>query len=497
MAASFSITDRYNVEKAFSQVVFPDDAPLMEVDLNEMQKILKSRTLSLVQSVMTNGFVNKPTMTYAGSNLTVPPDTFVINGQLITLTENMTISAASGETVYLAVWEQTVAYNTTLKKGGNQSGGSTISNTDIFDARVNEETSRRVQVQVQLVKSTADTSKAYLNVASFPSGVMTDLRDFSILNVTGKIDSTVTAKFDATTGHKHTGGAGDAPKIGTSGIEDAAVTTAKVQDLGISTAKLANQAVTTAKIASKAVEAAQLGDGSATDTVIGNRTVAQGTVTAFSSTGSLNQLLSWYAKQFHTMNGKTNWYDTPDLTLAAAALKFSGTTGHTHSGSAGDAPQIQSAGIANSAITGVKIAAGAVGATHITDGVITGVKLANKTIGASQIGDNVITATQLANGAGTDTVLGNRTVDQAIAATVSNTGTLTQVLSWIVKEIKAVKGTAGWGDSVANALNNALSKSGDTMTGGFLTLYQAPTSNLHAATKLYVDQQAAASKTYG
>jgi hypothetical protein len=41
--------------------------------------------------------------------------------------------------------------------------------------------------------------------------------------------------------------------------------------------------------------------------------------------------------------------------------------------------------------------------------------------------------------------------------------------------------------SVQTQFTGKLSKSGDAMTGGFLTLFQNPTSNLHAATKQYVD----------
>jgi hypothetical protein len=77
----------------------------------------------------------------------------------------------------------------------------------------------------------------------------------------------------------------------------------------------------------------------------------------------------------------------------------------------------------------------------------------------------------IGTGAVTDTHLGNRTVDQAIAAATANTGTLTQLLSWIVKEIKAIKGTTNWYDSVANALSAM-------------------------ATKTYVDTEVAKAKTY-
>jgi parallel beta-helix repeat protein len=52
----------------------------------------------------------------------------------------------------------------------------------------------------------------------------------------------------------------------------------------------------------------------------------------------------------------------------------------------------------------------------------------------------------------TDDIIGNRTVNQDIADTSANTGKLTQLLSWIVKEIRAIKGTDDWKDSASSTL---------------------------------------------
>lgn len=65
-----------------------------------------------------------------------------------------------------------------------------------------------------------------------------------------------------------------------------------------------------------------------------------------------------------------------------------------------------------------------------------------------------ITTENMRNNAVTDAILGNRTVDQAIADPESNTGTLTQLLSWIVKHIKAVKGNVtNWYDAAASSIS--------------------------------------------
>lgn len=83
---------------------------------------------------------------------------------------------------------------------------------------------------------------------------------------------------------------------------------------------------------------------------------------------------------------------------------FDGATGHKHTGAPGDAPKIGAGG--------------------------------------------------LADGAATDTVIGNRTVDQALA-NPANTGTLTQILSWLTGKIKAILGTTNWTDGVPLSLQAA------------------------------------------
>lgn len=52
----------------------------------------------------------------------------------------------------------------------------------------------------------------------------------------------------------------------------------------------------------------------------------------------------------------------------------------------------------------------------------------------------------------TDVNIGNRTIDQGIAATVSNTGTLTQLFSFLAKIIKAITGKANWYDAPVKTL---------------------------------------------
>lgn len=64
--------------------------------------------------------------------------------------------------------------------------------------------------------------------------------------------------------------------------------------------------------------------GSVTDTNIGNRT-ADPTQVPTGLTGTLTNWLSWITNRIKAITGKTNWYDAPDTTLAAANTHMNNT----------------------------------------------------------------------------------------------------------------------------------------------------------------------------
>lgn len=67
------------------------------------------------------------------------------------------------------------------------------------------------------------------------------------------------------------------------------------------------------------------GAGVVDDTRIGNRT-ADPTLNPGGLTGSLTQWLSWITNRFRSINGTSNWYDAPPVTLAAAAAHQANTS---------------------------------------------------------------------------------------------------------------------------------------------------------------------------
>jgi len=80
--------------------------------------------------------------------------------------------------------------------------------------------------------------------------------------------------------------------------------------------------------------------------------------------------------------------------------------------------------------------------------------------------DNSVTTAKIADAAVTDSKLGNRTVDQGTDVAYANTGSLTQILSWVAKRFKEILGTANWSDAVPITLTSLASHASRHKTGG-------------------------------
>ena len=157
--------------------------------------------------------------------------------------------------------------------------------------------------------------------------------------------------------------------------------------------------------------------GSVTDSNIGNRTVTPDSAPS-GSTGTLTALLSGLANRIRAITGTTNWWDAPPVSLTGAQSHI-GSTSNPH------------------------------GTT------------------AAQVGAIPATANQV-----TDTHIGSRTVNPALA-TPGNSGTLTQILSWLAGRIQAITGAINWYDAPATTLSGAAS-------------HHANTGNPHATTAAQV-----------
>jgi hypothetical protein len=309
--------------------------------------------------------------------------------------------------------------------------------------------------------------------------------------------------------------------VTTAKIADSAITSAKIADLGIATGDIADSAITSGKIATGAVGTTKIDDLSVTEgklapNAVTSAKIADGTIVA----GDLADGAVTSAKILDgtIVNADINASAAIDATKVAGTAVTQADTG-----------TVTSTMIANGTIVDADVnASAAIAKTKLNlGGTITSADLVDGTIVASDIADATITAAKMvtdpyarANHTGTQTastvsdfntaVRTNR-LDQMAAPTASvalnaqkitglatptdNTDASTK--AYVDAQVNALvdgaPGTLNTLNEIATAISSGGSfestvvlKSGSTMTGA-LTLSGAPTSNLHAATKAYVD----------
>ena len=325
-------------------------------------------------------------------------------------------------------------------------------------------------------------------------------------------------------------------------ITDANVTTAKIADANVTTAKIADSAITSAKIADGTIVAGDIADGAITsakilDGTIATADIADGAITtAKIATGAvatvdiadLNVTTAKIADSAITSakiaDGTIVAGDIADGAITSAKI-LDGT--------------IATADLADGAVTSAKIADGTIANADISTsagiaysklslgGSITSADLVDGTIVASDIANGTITAAKMvsdpyarANHTGSqtastisdfDTQVRTSRLDQMAAPTGSvamNAQKITGVAdptlaqdastkAYVDAQVNALvdgaPGTLNTLNEIATAISaggsfesTVVLKSGSTMTGA-LTLSGAPSSDLHAATKAYVD----------
>jgi hypothetical protein len=330
--------------------------------------------------------------------------------------------------------------------------------------------------------------------------------------------------------------------VTTAKITDANVTTAKIADANVTTAKIADLNVTTGKIADSAITSAKIADGTIAtgdiaDAAITTAKVADGSITSAKladggiATGDIADLAVTTAK---VADGAITSAKIADGAIVAGDIADGAIT----SAKILDGT-IATADIADGAITSAKIADGTIANADISgtagiaysklslSGSITSADIVDGTIVASDIANGTITAAKMAvdpyaraNHTGTqpastisdfDTQVRTNRLDQMAAPTgslsvnsqkVTNLGTPTvdadaatklYVDTKVADLVNSAPGTLDTLGEIANAIQSGgtvyesfVLKAGSTMTGP-LTLSGAPTNNLHAATKAYVD----------
>ena len=159
--AIFEERNSFKQEANFSSIVIGADAPVLEVELNEMQLIQRERLRSTTKALLNEGVKGQGQYTFTNNILTITDEMVMINGELLYI-PSATLSVREGETVYVETWEEVISFRDTIKQYGNVQSDINIPNS-LLDSRIGEETSRRQQVQYK-VTTTPNSENARIEL---------------------------------------------------------------------------------------------------------------------------------------------------------------------------------------------------------------------------------------------------------------------------------------------------------------------------------------------
>ena len=309
--------------------------------------------------------------------------------------------------------------------------------------------------------------------------------------------------------------------ITTGKIAAEAVTTAKIPESAITNSRIAADAVTSDKIAADAVGTSEIADGAVTSAKIADATIVNADVSATAAISKTKLNLGGTITSADLVDGTIVAADIADGTITAAKMVTDpyARANHTGSQTASTISDFNTAVRTNRldqmAAPTASVALGAQKITGLADptsaqdavtinyisgqkGVANGLASLDSTglIPQSQIPGIAIHSTNVVNSQAAMLALSSADAgDLAVRTDVNKTFVLTaspastlgnwQELLTPTDSVTSVDGNTG---SVSLS-GTYLAKAGGTMTGN-LTLAGAPTSNLHAATKLYVDDVA-------
>lgn len=149
----FSKDSNFDEQSGISRVKFGADAPVLEVELNELQQIQDKAREDLIRSMIPSGFTKAPVISEELSEVTTlrlaDDAEAYVNGMRICLPKGTSIDIGEPpekeqreDLVFLEVWKEEVGGTSTLKQFGGESL-PTIENK-VIDNRTGEETSHRI-----------------------------------------------------------------------------------------------------------------------------------------------------------------------------------------------------------------------------------------------------------------------------------------------------------------------------------------------------------------
>jgi hypothetical protein len=280
--------------------------------------------------------------------------------------------------------------------------------------------------------------------------------------------------------------------VGTAKIDDSAVTEAKIGSSAVTAGKIATNAVTTTKILDSNVTTAKIADSAITSAKIADGTIVAGDIADGAITSA--KILDGTIVAGDLADGAVTSAKILDGTIVNADINATAAIAKTKLDLGGT-------------ITSADLVDGTIVASDIADGTITAAKMVSDpyaranhtgTQTASTISDfNTAVRTnrldQMAAPTGSVSLNSQKVTSLATPTDNADAATKLYVDTKVADLVNSAPSTLDTLGEIASAIQSGgtvyesfVLKSGSTMTGA-LTLSGAPTSNLHAATKAYVD----------
>lgn len=162
MSDRFALGSHFNADANFKSVKVGAGSYVLETELNEIQDISYYRQQQFVKDYIGDGLMNIGSLSYKDGFLTLDNEVAVVGGYLIDIT-HLSCEILRGHHAYLKVWEEEKTYTDIIKFKGNAQESRVVSN-NMWDERVNEETTRRIQIMYDLVTDNSDKNATYLDI---------------------------------------------------------------------------------------------------------------------------------------------------------------------------------------------------------------------------------------------------------------------------------------------------------------------------------------------
>ena len=205
----FRYFSAFNDKVNLQSIIFSNNSPLLEKELNELQEIQNKNRQNLARTLIPSGFIelvdksfSAPPVIYQPidnlnnyilNSIAIAPCKVILNGININLVGNFTTQQSGNylllnlgeapetgvreDLVYLEMWLERVSYKDAFKLEGYINGNNVDYN--ILDSRVQDETSRRI-----VVHYTINVAKN-VNFQKFPDGFgYNSINDFSDIQAT-------------------------------------------------------------------------------------------------------------------------------------------------------------------------------------------------------------------------------------------------------------------------------------------------------------------------